>query len=69
MHPRQIRLRRKEVAVPDHALPGRCPHIRYIKVGLAVVIIIEPGRAHARPDILYPGRFGAIAKVPVPIYV
>src|SRR5262249_40272334 len=48
-------------------LSRRGKHVAHVKVEITVVVIILPGNAHARADILDPGFPGGLGKGPIAV--
>ena len=60
---RRILPGRAEGRIVDDPLSGRTPHVGYQQVGMAVRIVIQPGGAHAGPEIHHARFFGHIPEV------
>ena len=58
---------RPEMRVAHDSLPCVGPHVRHVKVGPAIAVIVEPVGAHARPDVFYASGLRLIAKMPAAI--
>src|SRR5580704_5206441 len=56
-------IRRLEGFLRNDALSGIAPHVGYVKVGLAVAVVVEPRCAHAIPHILDARLGGNVAKL------
>src|SRR5262252_1475800 len=60
---------RFEVRLGCNALTGSCPHIGNIEIIGTVIVVVEPGDAHASPHILDPRLISSIGKRAVAIVV
>ena len=65
--PNLFRSARLEDFLLRDAFPGGGPHVRYVQVLGAVVVIVEPADAHAGPDVFDSGLWSDVGEGPVAI--